>query len=204
MPLKAAAFEQVDHVDPVTRRIGALNTITRHETGLIGTNTDWQAINLILDRKGLHPRRAAIVGTGGAARAALEEMRQAKIEQVDLVSRSPDRARALLIEFGLSGEVLPPEGAPTADLLINASPLGMTGQPVLPIELGNVAVGGTVFDMVYSPVETRLLGQARSRGLRTIDGLTMLVHQAALAFANFFGDAPDPVESGELRERLTS
>ena len=202
MPHKQAARAMIDHEDPVTRRIGALNTIVRRDSVLFGHNTDWQAINLVLEMDRLRPRKAVIIGTGGAARAALEEMRQSGIERVDLVSRSPTGARALLAEFALAGDVLGPGEVPVADLLINASPLGMHGYPELELDLSKIR--SMVFDMVYRPVETELLRRARARGLRTVDGVDMLIHQAAMAFTHFFGQAPDPVDSLELRARLTS
>ncbi len=204
MPLKCAAMDYVDHVDPVSRRIGALNTIVRDEKSLLGLNTDWKAIHLLLDMERLRPERVIIVGTGGAARSALEEMRQAGVEEVALISRSPRHARVLLAEFGLRGEVIGPGAAPVADLLINASPLGMTGYPPLELDLSRMANGGTVFDMVYSPADTDLLKAARQRGLRTIDGLSMLIQQAALAFAHFFERTPVFSDGAELRGKLTS
>ncbi|HET9427573.1 MAG TPA: shikimate dehydrogenase [Allosphingosinicella sp.] len=204
MPLKTAALELVDDVDPVTRRIGALNVIVRQEDRLIGANTDRQAIAFLLESNRCYPSRVAIVGTGGVARAALAQMRQAKVHQVDLVSRSPERARALLAEFGLSGHVIELGGRPVADLLINASPLGMTGHPPLALDLSGLAADATVFEMVYMPIETHLLRRARHRGLRTIDGLTMLIRQAAFAFEFFFGRLPEPVDPSILRDRLTS
>ena len=202
MPHKQAALAVIDHQDPVSRRIGALNTIVRRDSALFGHNTDWQAINLVLDTDRLRPERAVIIGTGGAARAALEEMRQAGVGQVDFVSRSPVRARGLLAEFGLVGDVLGPGDLPVADLLINASPLGMQGYPAPDLDLSNIRL--MVFDMVYRPTETELLRRAQARGLRTVDGLAMLIHQAAMAFEYFFQRTPNPVDSPALRERLTS
>ena len=202
MPLKEAAFGLVDR-DPITRRIGALNTVVRYQDSLMGTNTDWQGINLALDTVRLDPQRVAIVGTGGGARAALAEMRMQKPPHVMLISRTPDKAAALLDHFGLSGEGLPLGAAPEADLLINASPLGMAGFPPLELDLARLAEGATVLDMVYNPLETPLLRTARARGLRAIDGLTMLIQQASMAFTHFFHIPPDPAETLELRERLT-
>ena len=204
MPLKQAAMALVDVFDETTRRIGALNLILNDDGRLVGANTDWQAIRALLDRAGVRPERATIIGTGGAARAALEEMRRMGIDQVDLVSRSPDRAFALLAEFGLAGEAITLGGRPEGDMLINASPLGMAGQPKLDLDLSGMAADATVFDMVYTPAETDLLREARSRGLRTIEGLDMLIGQAAFAFGHFFGKVADPVESSLLRDQLTS
>lgn len=203
MPLKEAAFALFD-TDPVTRRIGALNTVVRYENTLRGTNTDWQGLNLALDTVRLDPQRVAIVGTGGAARAALAEMRMQKPPHVVLISRNPDKATALLDHFELSGEALRLGAVPEADLLINASPLGMAGYPPLDLDLAGLTEGATVLDMVYDPLETPLIQAARARGLRAIDGLTMLIEQAGMAFALFFKESPSPAQSPELRELLTS
>ena len=203
MPLKSAASSLVDELNPVARRIGALNTIVRDEAKLLGLNTDWQAIAHLLDKDGLREKRVTIIGAGGAARAALEVMRQADAARVDLITRSPERAKGLLAEFGLSGDAIELGETPTADLLVNASPLGMAGYPALALDLSGIPADGTVFDMIYSPSDTLLLNAARHRGLRTVDGMTMLVHQAALAFTYFFGRTPDPDSPG-LRGKLTS
>ena len=203
MPLKQVAFDLAHEADPSTRRIGAINTLFRDRHRLVGTNTDWRAISTVLaDRPEIG--RAAIVGTGGAARAALEALRRRKVGHLILISRSQAKARRLLQQFELAGEVMPIGGAPAGDLLINASPLGMTGHEELPIDLSNLPPESIVFDCVYSPLATGLLEAARDRGLQTIDGLTMLIGQAALAFACFFGMTPDPADAAELRGQLTA
>ena len=202
MPLKEAAFGLLD-VDPATRRIGALNTVTRYEELLLGHNTDWQALNVALDTYRLQPRRTVVIGTGGAARATLEELRQNKAPHVTLISRDRVKAEQLLGRFGLNGNALSHPAAPEADLLINASPLGMDGFPPLDIDLSNLAEGATVVEMVYRPLETALLRTARAAGFRTIDGLKMLIEQAAMAFTFFFKHPPHPIDNDRLRELLT-
>jgi shikimate dehydrogenase len=204
MPLKMAVQPLLDEMDDAASRIGAVNTVTRNEAGrLIGTNTDWQGVHVAVDTPRLAPGSAGIIGTGGGARAALEEMRRAHVAHVVLVSRSPDKAAALLRHFGLQGEVQSGNEAPGVDLLINASPLGMAGHPPLEIDLSRLARTATVMDMVYNPRETALLVRAREMGLRTVDGLSMLVGQAASAFAHFFGQGPGkPFDGPALRERL--
>jgi shikimate dehydrogenase len=202
MPLKESAFALLD-TDPITRRIGALNTVVRRDGDMLsGHNTDWQGLNLALDTVRLNPKRVAIIGTGGAARAALAEMRMQKVPHLILISRTPEKAQALLDRFELAGEVLPLGAAPEADLLINASPLGMRGYPPLHIGLDRLSKNATVLDMVYDPLETPLLGAAREQGLIAIDGLTMLIHQASMAFTHFFDTSPEPADGTELRELL--
>jgi shikimate dehydrogenase len=203
MPLKEAALALLD-ANRATRRIGAVNTVVRYEDRLTGLNTDWQALNLAIDTHRLQPRQAAIIGTGGAARAALEELRGNQVPHVVLVSRNENKAAALLAHFGLRGEVLPPGARPAADLLINASPLGMRGFPPLDIDLSGLWPGAMVVEMVYQPLETALLSDARRRGFRVIDGLTMLIEQASMAFIHFFKVAEPRAGRAELRELLTS
>lgn len=202
MPLKEEAFALLD-TNRFTQRIGAVNTVVRFDEVLTGTNTDWQGINLALDTHRLDPERVAIIGAGGAARAALADMKMQGVAHVILINRSLEKAGALLDLFGLSGEVAPFGAAPEVDLLINASPLGMTGHPSLDIDLSRLKAGATVFDMVYHPLETPLLAEARRRGLKTVDGLSMLIHQASMAFTHFFEVSPEPADTSELRALLT-
>lgn len=202
MPLKEMTFALLD-VDPSTRRIGALNLVVRYDDMLMGHNTDCRAVNLALDTYHLRPKRVAVIGAGGAARAALEDMRGCRVPHLILINRTTEKAEALLTHFGLAGEVLKLGATPRADVLINASPLGMEGYPPLDIDLSGLSEGATVLDMVYNPLETALLKAARGRRLRTIDGLTMLIQQAGMAFTSFFKTAPSPAESPELRELLT-
>ncbi len=204
MPCKMAIGEHLDTIDPVTRRIGAVNTVINHSVGvLIGTNTDVQGVHFALDDNCLAGRKAVLLGAGGAARAVLEELRQAGVSHVTILNRTEDKARDLLDRFGLDGEAGPIGGAPAADLLINATPIGMAGQPPLGIDLSELRPGATVFDLVYHPLETPLLAEALRRGLRTVDGLTMLIWQASMAFTYFFGEPPPDPDSRELRELIT-
>ncbi|HEU0135266.1 MAG TPA: shikimate dehydrogenase [Allosphingosinicella sp.] len=203
MPLKEIAFRAIDS-DPVTKRIGSLNTIIHFgDGGVLGANTDWIAFNLALDTYRLRPKRPAVIGTGGTARAAMAELHGCGVRAVDIISRSKARAAKLLEEFEMSGEFFLLGSVPDADLLINASPLGMHGFPALELDIGNLPTGATVVDMVYNPLETPLLKAARERGLRTIDGLSMLMHQASMAFTYFFKDSPANLDAAELRQLLT-
>lgn len=127
-----------------------------------------------------------------------------------VLARTPDKARRAAADCGLAVDVLPfaaGTGAfADATLVINATQLGMTGQQAMPgfvlEEVALLAPGALVFDMVYVPLETALLGAARAHGARTADGLLMLVGQAAVAFERFFGQPPPRQFDGELRERL--
>jgi shikimate dehydrogenase len=203
MPHKADVAPLLDHVDPSARRIGAVNTVLRYDEQLVGTNTDWQGLNLALGERSAAGRDVVLVGAGGAARAALEELRQAKPRSLVVMNRDREKAAALIAYFGLEAEARALGDPPTADLLINASALGMTGYPPLDIDLSPLRQGATVLDMVYHPLDTPLLRQARARGLVAIDGLHMLIWQAVMAFLHFFkASPPEPPDSAELRELL--
>jgi shikimate dehydrogenase len=117
------------------------------------------------------------------------------------MARDADKGRALLSHIGLGGTAIGfGDPLPATRLLVNSSPLGMTGQPPLDLDLSPLAGDATVYDIVYAPVETALLRDARARGLATIDGLAMLIGQAALAFEIFF-DALPPRDDGDAELR---
>ena len=120
-----------------------------------------------------------------------------------LLNRNVLKGAALLSGFGIKGEALPLTAKlPPATLLVNASALGMVGQPPLEIDLAPLPADAVVYDAVYAPLETDLLAQARDRDLDTVDGLEMLVGQAALAFELFFGAEPPRDRDEELRALL--
>ena len=124
-----------------------------------------------------------------------------------ILNRNVLKAAALLSSFGLKGQALPLDATiPSAALLVNASALGMTGQPTLDLDLGGLPEDAVVYDLVYAPLETPLLAAARARDLDTVDGLDMLIGQAALAFELFFGAAPprDEASDSRLRTLLTA
>ncbi|HEY1606166.1 MAG TPA: shikimate dehydrogenase [Allosphingosinicella sp.] len=204
MPLKVEIALLLDSVDPAARRIGAVNTVVRQEVRLAGMNTDWIGLHLALGDHGAGGRDVVLIGAGGAARAALEELRQAKPRSLVILNRDPAKAAGLLADFGLDGEARPLGTLPAADLLINASALGMEDHPPLEIDLRNLRADAIIFDMVYHPLDTALLRQARALGLTAIDGLQMLVAQAAMAFQYFFkASPPEPFDGPELRRLLT-
>jgi shikimate dehydrogenase len=128
---------------------------------------------------------------------------QADIGEVVLVARNALKAAGLLAHFGLKGKVIGLDARlPDAALLVNASPLGMVGQEALEIDLSPLPEHAIVYDLVYAPIETALLKAARMRDLETVDGLEMLVGQAAIAFELFFGVAPPDDGEDALRALL--
>jgi shikimate dehydrogenase len=131
-------------------------------------------------------------------------LRARLVERVAVVVRDVVRGRAALDAAGVAGDVLPWGTAlPPAALLVNATSLGMTGQPPLDVDLSGMPVDTVVYDLVYAPLETPLLAAARARGMPVIDGLSMLIGQAAAAFAHFYGTAAPRQYDAELRALLT-
>lgn len=204
LPHKIAVLDHVADPGDVRHGIGAMNTLARDGRGaLFGTNTDAAGfIAPILDLD-LVGQPVAVVGTGGAAHAILFALAQADAGPVTLFARNTLKGAALLARFGLKGSVLP-LGArlPPVRLLANASSLGMAGQEPLLLDLDPLPDDAVVYDIVYAPLRTALLAAAEARGLETVDGLEMLIGQAALAFELFFGQAPPDGHDEDLRARL--
>ena len=204
VPHKIAALEFVTDPGDVRNSIGAINTVFRGSGGaLVGTNTDAGGFYAPIADLDLAGERAIVIGSGGAARAVLFALAQADIGEVTILARSGLKAAGLLAQFGLKGKVLPMDARlPKAGLLVNASVLGMKGQEPLEIDLSPLPETALVYDLVYAPLETRLLKAAKARELDIVDGLDMLIGQAALAFQLFFGQAPPPDMEDELRAKL--
>jgi shikimate dehydrogenase len=206
IPHKLAVLDLVDDPGGVRSSIGAMNTILHGAGGtLTGTNTDAAGFFAPLSGFDLSGRTAVVIGSGGAARAVLFALSKSDVARVVVLARNPLKGAALLAQFGLRGEAHPlARRLPDAALLVNATSLGMTGQPPLTIDLAPLPDDALVYDIVYAPRITPLLAAAEARGLETVDGLEMLVGQAALAFELFFG-APAPREyDAELRALLTA
>ena len=205
IPHKIAAMDYTDDPGGVRERIGAMNTIASETGGpLIGTNTDAGGFLQPLLRDKWKGDSALLVGAGGAARAILFALASLGVTDITVMARDPAKGQALLDRAGVKGRTIGMDSPlPAVDLLVNSSPLGMVGQPDLDLDLAPLPETATVYDIVYVPLETGLLKAARARGLRTLDGLEMLIGQAALAFDIFF-DAEAPREHDEeLRALLT-
>ena len=206
IPHKVAVMDLVDDPGNIRGTIGAMNTVVRQPDGaLIGTNTDAAGFYAPLAELDLEGAPVAVVGAGGAARAVLFALARAKVGPVTILNRSPLKAMGLLATFGLKGDVVALDAPlPPAALLVNASSLGMTGQPPLDLDLTPLPEEAIVYDLVYAPLRTGLLAAAEARGLDTVDGLDMLIGQAALAFELFFGRPPPEGRDDELRALLTA
>ena len=200
-----AALDHVEDPGGLRDSIGAINVVFRGEKGaLTGTNSDAGGFYTPIAGLDLVDESVIVIGAGGAARAVLFALAQADVGDVVILGRNPLKAAGLLAHFGLKGRVLPMDARlPDASLLVNASPLGMTGQEPLDLDLSPLPDNAIVYDLVYAPLETGLLKAAHARGLETVDGLEMLIGQAAIAFELFFGVAPPSDCDEELRAKLT-
>jgi shikimate dehydrogenase len=205
MPHKQAILPLLDTVHPSAAEIGAVNTVRRDEDGrLHGRNTDLHGIWRSFEGVRLEGSKAVLVGAGGAARSAAYALRRAGVRQLTILSRDETKGRRLAETLFPGAEVRDLEADPEADVLVNATPLGMPGQPWPHLPLAGLSIEATVLDMVYAPPRTELLAAAEERGLRTIGGATMLLFQAAEAFATFY-DVAAPVDLGDgLVEQLTA
>ncbi|MEQ1724771.1 MAG: shikimate dehydrogenase [Sphingopyxis sp.] len=201
IPHKLSILDHVDDPGGVRSSIGAANTIFRLGDGSIAaTNTDAAGFYAPLADVDLVDQPVVVIGAGGAARAVLFALARANVGSVTILNRNILKASTLLAHFGLKGRALPlGSKLPAAALLVNTSALGMAGQDPLLCDLAPLPVDAIIYDCVYAPLVTDLLAQAEERGLATIDGLEMLVGQAAVAFELFFGAAPPRERDGELR-----
>ena len=206
IPHKVAVMDLVDDPGDIRGTIGAMNTVVRQKDGaLIGTNTDAAGFYAPLAELDLEGAPVAVVGAGGAARAVLFALARAHVGHVTILNRSPLKAMGLLATFGLKGGVVGLDATlPPVSLLVNSSSLGMTGQPPLDLDLSPLPGEAIVYDLVYSPLKTGLLKAAEARSLDTVDGLDMLIGQAALAFELFFGAPPPEGRDDELRALLVA
>lgn len=206
IPHKIAVMDYAEDPGGVRERIGAMNTIACETGGpLMGTNTDAGGFLQPLLRDKWKGRSAVIIGAGGSARAVMFALASLGVESISVMARDMAKAQTMFDQIGYAGKAIPMmREAPVTDLLVNCSPLGMTGQAPLDLDIAALGEGATVYDIVYAPLETPLLASARALGLKAIDGLEMLIGQAALAF-DFFFDAPAPREhDAELRALLTA
>jgi len=197
VPHKGAALA-LSAPDDRARAVGAANTLWYENGTLRSTNTDVEGFLANLDAttpgwdRGLES--AIVLGAGGAARGVVYALVTREVERIYVINRTAERAEALKKQFGARVRVVGWDETTGlmggAGLLVNATPLGMQGQPPLDINL-RCPASLVVADIVYDPLDTRLLQTARERGLRTADGLGMLLHQAVRGFELWFGVRPE-------------
>lgn len=198
IPHKEAAFALVDRRDEAAETIGAVNTLWLEDGKVWGGNSDWIGFAGNLDQQA--PGWAAngpavVLGAGGAARAVIHALKQRGVKEIRITNRTLPRARELADRFGAGvsvhgadavGELLGDAG-----LLVNTTSLGMHGNETLAADPAGLPGHAIVTDIVYVPLETPLLAAAKSRGLKTVDGLGMLLHQAVPGFERWFGKRPE-------------
>lgn len=203
LPHKIHVMDHVGDPGNIKSNIGAMNTIFRQNNQVIGTNSDAGGFYAPIAADDWTGKHAIVIGAGGAARAILFALSKSGIGRVTILARNSLKAMGLLAHFGLKGDILPMDSAlPSADLLINSSPLGMVGKDPLVVDLTPLPDHAIVYDIVYIPLKTDLLKQAKKRHLIAIDGLDMLIGQAAIAFELFFGSPPPADCEDELRKLL--
>jgi shikimate dehydrogenase len=216
IPHKESAALLVDHLWPGTIEIGAINTVIKHKGRLFGANTDIGGIieplnNILTAIFGGDPppqQTVAIIGAGGAARAAAAAINSRFPDwPIRFLARRREQAAAITHSLKFKADAEPIEDAALTGvtLLINASPLGMVEKLPLNLRLdamADTAMPKIIFDMVYAPLETQLLTAARRKGFATIDGLSMLIAQAAEAFELIFGEVAPSACDDQLRALL--
>ncbi len=203
IPLKQVVLPYLDAITPEADAMGAVNTVFMKNGQLWGANTDIPGFFANLDQEAPGWDNAApdvlVIGAGGAARAIVYGLLGRNTGRIRLANRSTDRVLALLSAFShhhgsqkLLAEAWPPsaEALRASQIVINATSLGMVGQPLLELIWPSDASAITACDAVYVPLKTRFLSDAAGYGAKPVDGLGMLLHQAALAFGLWFGEIP--------------
>jgi len=210
IPHKEAAFAAVSRRDAAAEAIGAVNTIWFEDGELVGGNTD--AIGFAKNLDEFEPGwdkadKAVVLGAGGASRAVIQALKERGFSDIRITNRTLERAQELADRFGEGVSAHPtaatPELLTDAGLLVNTTALGMAGKDgadVLPADPRALPRHAIVTDIVYVPLETPLLAAAKACGLKTVDGLGMLLHQAVPGFERWFGRRP--VVTRELRDMV--
>lgn len=213
VPHKETVFKLIEHPDEIANVLGAVNTLWLENGEIHGTNTDGYGFCANLDsfapewRKG---KTALILGAGGASRAVIYALGKAGYSQINIVNRTLSRAEAIAEEFSaVLDSTLQAHGweeAPgllqKSDLLVNTTSIGMSENIEFPLDLASLNEKAIVTDIVYTPLMTPLLKAAKMKNFKTVDGLGMLLHQAAPGFEKWFGTRPNITPA--LREYILS
>jgi shikimate dehydrogenase len=209
IPHKEAAFALVERRDDAAEEIGAVNTLWFEDGILYGGNTDAHGFAANLDEYApgwAQAGPAVVLGAGGAARAVIHALKKRGVKDIRIVNRTLSRAQELAHRFGAGvsahGTDATDELLADTGLLINTTALGMHGNEGLAADPARLPGHAIVTDIVYVPLETPRLAAARQRGLKTVDGLGMLLHQAVPGFEHWFGMRPGV--TSELREKIVA
>lgn len=211
-PLKEIAIPLLDRLSAGAEAVGAVNCVVPEPGQLVGHNSDVDGVAEALSGAQLNGRAVTVIGAGGAARAAVRHLALCEPSVIRILARQSRQAQALAdlvpesTRFETYSFEMAARSMADAEAIVNASPLGMSGEPAMPgpiiDALGAAAKSAVVLDMVYRPLDTLLLRAARMRGLGAVDGLTMLIGQADTAFRLFFVQPPPRHRDAELRQRL--
>jgi shikimate dehydrogenase len=192
MPFKQDVIALVDHVEPSARAIHAVNTIVNDDGRLTASNTDYIAVQKLIDEHGLQPSQSVLLrGSGGMANAVGAAFRDKGFRRGTIVARNPDSGPSLADRLGY--EYAPDVGSLTADVIVNITPIGMAGGPEESERAFGepvIAKAHTVFDVVASPSETPLVKAARAAGVPVITGAAVIALQAAEQFERYTGVRP--------------
>jgi len=204
MPHKEMVAANVDELDPAAAALRSVNTVVRTPQGALkGYSTDGAGFVASLAEAGVEVvgRSVVVLGAGAAARAVIDALARAGATTVTVVNRSVDRAREAAALAGSAGRVGVVDDVTAADVVVNATSVGMASDD-LPLDAAMLRSGQVVADLVYHPLETALLAAARAGGAIAVDGLGMLVHQAALQQELWLGVKPDTavMRAAALRE----
>jgi shikimate dehydrogenase len=198
VPLKEEAFAAVDCLTETAKSIGAVNTVYMEKGKLWGDNTDAYGFSANLANRAPEWRSthiAMIIGAGGAARAIVKSLIDAGLAEITILNRTLARADELAQAFGPIVRAASladfTNHAPLADLIVNTSSIGMAGKYDISFDFSTAKPTALITDIVYVPLETHFLKSARMAGLKTVDGLGMLLHQAVPGFERWFGVRPE-------------
>lgn len=203
IPHKTSIIPLLDELAPTALRAGAVNTVVNHAGKLVGHNTDGDGMIRALQVElgcTLAGERVVLVGAGGAARGALAALCETGVRSVVLLNRTLEAAELLLADFSADypdvqmeayrTDTCPPPFLSQADLLVNATSLGMKNEKIAGLSLAQMSSHAKVYDMVYKPPATPLIEEARHHGLQAANGLGMLVGQGEIAFRLWHGQEP--------------
>lgn len=205
LPHKENALRYAAAASPAAKAAGAANMLTFSAEGPYADNSDVGGFAAALSdvlKAGERPRRAVVLGAGGAARGIVVALKGLGLEEIAVANRTPDKAARLAADLGAATAPWEKraERLAAADVLVNTTSLGMAGEPSLELSLDLLPETAIVADIVYRPLETPLLAAARARELRTVDGLSMLMHQAVPGYKAWLGSRA--AVDADLRARL--
>jgi len=204
LPLKEHALDLMDTLDETSLAAGAVNTVVIRDGKKIGFNSD--GFGFLESLKAQSPQwdksHTVLLGAGGAARGIAAALKNAGVKKFTFINRTPAKAQKIISDLTLPNAEIATTVPEDATLLINCTNLGMTGQPPLDVDISALPKTAIISDIVYRPLITPLLEEARRRGHAIVEGLPMLLHQGRLGFKEWFG--VDPAVTPELYKEIAA